>query len=94
MERLAYTIVIATFERPAELARMLASVAEQTRQPASIKPRKFLTSASETELALQYYLPSSSGYLQGSQIKYSGGPALETALGKDREQLISSTRRQ
>ncbi len=36
MERLDYTIVIATFERPAELERMLASVAGQTRLPASI----------------------------------------------------------
>jgi GT2 family glycosyltransferase len=36
MTRLAYTIVIATFERPTELARMLASVAEQTRRPESI----------------------------------------------------------
>lgn len=36
MNPLAYTIVIATFERPAELDRMLVSVAEQTRLPASI----------------------------------------------------------
>jgi len=36
MTLLEYTIVIATFERPAELARMLVSVAEQTRRPASI----------------------------------------------------------
>jgi GT2 family glycosyltransferase len=36
MNPLDYTIVIATFERPAELARMLASVAEQTRPPKSI----------------------------------------------------------
>ncbi len=36
MAPLTYTIVIATYERPAELDRMLASVAEQARRPASI----------------------------------------------------------
>ncbi len=36
MTPLEYTIVIATFERPAELARMLVSVAQQTRRPASV----------------------------------------------------------
>lgn len=83
MDRLGYTIVIATFERPEELGRLLGSLAAQTRRP----ERTVIVDASKDD-ATRRAAESMAGLLE---IKYEAAEIASAAQQRNQGARLAET---